>query len=241
MKISNLMEQERISSQHNRKKILQRKEAGDAYRKNAMYFQPKKNPLLIELENLLLGRTDQDLYDQQQEESKEVTPQQKAIMEDLQQTEKNVRAHEQNYKVGMNDNADPSNISDSELGDTLHILEQVRNAALSSAEPSPQDLRVAQSVDAQIQHMLNNSNVDEVATNESEPSFVRDIIEVKVPERYSKELKLDPFADTIFGKNYETAFKLRAFKQVSERYAAHVQMAKNGYRPDKDSMFSLIA
>lgn len=241
MKISNLMEQERISSQHNRKKILQRKEAGDAYRKNAMYFQPKKNPLLIELENLLLGRTDQDLYDQQQEESKEVTPQQKAIMEDLQQTEKNVRAHEQTYKVGMNDNADPSNISDSELGDTLHILEQVRNAALSSVEPSPQDLRVAQSVDAQIQHMLNNSNVDEVATNESEPSFVRDIIEVKVPERYSKELKLDPFADTIFGKNYGTAFKLRAFKQASERYAAHVQMTKNGYRPDKDSMFSLIA
>ncbi|MFJ7374669.1 hypothetical protein ACIQV0_14855 [Lysinibacillus capsici] len=235
------MEQERISSQHNRKKILQRKEAGDAYRKNAMYFQPKKNPLLIELENLLLGRTDQDLYDQQQEESKEVTPQQKAIMEDLQQTEKNVRAHEQTYKVGMNDNADPSNISDSELGDTLHILEQVRNAALSSAEPSPQDLRVAQSVDDQIQHMLNNSNVDEVATNESEPSFVRDIIEVKVPERYSKELKLDPFADTIFGKNYETAFKLRAFKQASERYAAHVQMTKNGYRADKDSMFSLIA
>ncbi len=153
MKISNLMEQERISSQHNRKKILQRKEAGDAYRKNAMYFQPKKNPLLIELENLLLGRTDQVLYDQQQEESKEVTPQQKAIMEDLQQTEKNVRAHEQTYKVGMNDNADSSNISDSEQGDTLHILEQVRNAALSSAEPSPLDLRVAQSVDAQIQHI----------------------------------------------------------------------------------------
>ncbi|MCM0624621.1 hypothetical protein M5J14_08780 [Lysinibacillus sp. OL1_EC] len=241
MKISNIMEQERISSQHNRKKILQRKEAGDAYRKNAMYFQPKKNPLLIELENLLLGRTDQDLYDQQQEESKEVTPQQKAIMEGLQQTEKNVRAHEQSYKVGMNDNADLSHISDSELGNTMHILEQVRNAALSSAEPSTQDLRVAQSIDAQIQHMLNNSNFDEVATNESEPSFVRDIIEVKVPERYSKELKLDPFADTIFGKNYETAFKLRAFKQVSERYAAHVQMAKNGYRPDKDSMFSLIA
>ncbi|MFM9535586.1 hypothetical protein [Lysinibacillus sp. IITD104] len=242
MKITNLMEQERISSQHNRKKILQRKEAGDAYRKNAMYFQPKKNPLLIELENLLLGRTDQDLYEQQQEESKEVTPRQQAIMEDLQQTEKNVRAHEQTYKVGMNDNADSSHISDSELGDTLlPILEQVRNAALSSAEPSPQDLRVAQSVDAHIQHMLNNSNGDEVSTNESEPSFVRDIIEVKVPERYAKELKLDPFADTIFGKNYETAFKLRAFKQASERYAAHVQMTKNGYRPDKDSMFSLIA
>lgn len=52
-------------------------------------------------------------------------------MEDLQQTEKNVRAHEQTYKVGMNDNADSSHISDSELGDTLlPILEQVRNAKI---------------------------------------------------------------------------------------------------------------
>ena len=33
-------------------------------------FSAKENPLLIELENLLLGRTDQDLYDQRQEESK---------------------------------------------------------------------------------------------------------------------------------------------------------------------------
>jgi len=141
----------------------------------------------------------------------------------------------------MNDNADSSNISDSEQGDTLHILEQVRNAALSSAEPSPLDLRVAQSVDAQIQHMLNNANFDDVATNESEPYFVRDIIEVKVPERYSKELKLDPFADTIFGKSHDATLKLRAFKQASEKYAAHVQMTKNGYRPGNDSMFSLIA
>ncbi|WP_155592465.1 hypothetical protein [Lysinibacillus cavernae] len=242
MKISNLMEQERILSQYNRKKILQRKEAGDAYRKNAMYFQPKKNPLLLELENLLLGRTDQDLYEQQQEESNEVTPEQQAIMEDLQQTEKNVRAHEQAFKAGgTSDNIVSSAVSNPELHDTLQVLERVRNAALASTEPSPQDLRVAHSVNAQMQHMLNNSNSENDIIEEYEPYFVRDIIEVKVPERFSKELKSDPFADTIFGKNYETAFKLRTFKQASEKYAAHVQMTKNGYRPDKDSVFSLIA
>ena len=32
-------------------------------------FSAKENPLLIELENLLLGRTDQDLYDQRQKKS----------------------------------------------------------------------------------------------------------------------------------------------------------------------------
>lgn len=88
MKISSLIEQERISTQQSRKKIIQRKEAGDAYRKNAMYFQPKKNPLLLELENLLLGRTDQKLYEQQQEDANEVTSQQQTIMQSLQQTEK---------------------------------------------------------------------------------------------------------------------------------------------------------
>jgi hypothetical protein len=241
MKISNSMEQDRISSQYNRKKILQRKEAGDAYRKNAMYFQPKKNPLLLELENLLLGRTDQDLYEQQ-EKAKEITTQQQAIMEDLQQTEVNVRAHEHAYKSGTpTDHVASSAVSNLEQNDTLQILEQVRHAALAPTEPSQQDLRVAQSANAQIQQMLNNSHSEDVIINEDEPTFVRDLIEIKVPERFSKELNLDPFADTIFGKNYETAFKLRAFKQASEKYAAHVQMTKNGYRPDKDPTFSLIA
>lgn len=241
MKISNSMEQDRISSQYNRKKILQRKEAGDAYRKNAMYFQPKKNPLLLELENLLLGRTDQDLYEQQ-EKAKEITPQQQAIIEDLQQTEANVRAHEHAYKSGTpTDHVASSAVSNLEQNDTLQILEQVHHAALAPTEPSQQDLRVAQSANAQIQQMLNNSHSEDVIINEDEPTFVRDLIEIKVPERFSKELNLDPFADTIFGKNYETAFKLRAFKQASEKYAAHVQMTKNGYRPDKDPTFSLIA
>lgn len=42
MKLLDVIQQERQSAYSNRKKILQRKEAGDAYRKNAQYFQPKK-------------------------------------------------------------------------------------------------------------------------------------------------------------------------------------------------------
>lgn len=243
MKISSLIAQEKISSQQNRKKIMHRKEAGDAYRKNAMYFQPKKNPLLLELENLLLGRTDQKLYDQQQENSSEVTPQQQAIMQDLQQTEKSVRAHEQAYKAENNDSTqtsaapESSAITGPELNNTLQILEQVRNAALASDAPSSQDLRVAASADAQIQHLLNA----EEGAEDIEPPFVYDTIEVKVPERFSKELKLDPFTDTIFGKSYENALRSNTFKFASEKYASHIQMTKNGYRPDQDSKFSLIA
>ncbi|MGE8006109.1 hypothetical protein [Lysinibacillus sp. NPDC093216] len=238
MKLSSLIEQERITSQYNRKKILQRKQAGDAYRKNSLYFQPKKNPLLLELENLLLGHTDQELYEQQKEESNEITPQQQAIIQDLQQTKKNVLAHEQTQKPEALENSQLEHVDE----ETLQILDQVRNTALAPAQPSPQDLRVAASANAQIQQMqaqLNGQELDE--SDLDEPTFVREVIEVKVPERFSKELKLDPFADTIFGKSYAEAYKARTFKYASEKYATHIQMAKDGYPPGSDSMFSMIA
>ncbi|MEQ6357703.1 hypothetical protein ABNX05_24150 [Lysinibacillus sp. M3] len=235
MKLSSLIEQERLSSHYNRKKILQRKQAGDAYRKNAMYFPPKKNPLLLELENLLLGHTDQELYEQQKEESKEVTPQQQAIIQDLQQTKKNVLAHEQTQKAEALAYSQLEHVN----VETLQILDQVRNTALAPSQPSPQDLRVAASANAQIQHMQAQLNGQEV--DESEPAFVHGSIDVNVPERFSKELKLDPFADTIFGKSYAEAYKARTFKSASEKYATHIQMAKEGYQPGNDPMFSMIA
>ncbi|MGE7130190.1 hypothetical protein [Lysinibacillus xylanilyticus] len=241
MKLSSLIEQERISSYYNRKKILQRKQAGDAYRKNSLYFQPKKNPLLLELENLLLGHTDQDLYEQQKEEFKEVTPQQQAIIEDLQQTKKNVLAHEKTQKAEAleysqpeHENEEASIVDVANAKESLQILEQVRDTAQSS----PQDLRLAASVNAQIQ---NGQELDESELDDSQPAFVREVIEVKVPERFSQELKLDPFADTIFGKSYAEAYKARTFKFASEKYTTHIQMAKDGYRPGNDSMFSMIA
>ncbi|MFF2179121.1 hypothetical protein ACFVT8_22040 [Lysinibacillus sp. NPDC058147] len=238
MKLSSLIEQERISSQYNRKKILQRKQAGDAYRKNSLYFQPKKNPLLLELENLLLGHTDQELYEQQKEESKEVTPQQQAIIQDLQKTKKNALAHEQLQNPETLENSQLEHVDE----ETLQILDQVRNTALTPAQPSPQDLRVAVSANAQIQRMQAQLNGQELYESElDEPAFVREVIEVKVPERFSKELKLNPFADTIFGKSYAEAYKARTFKYASEKYATHIQMAKDGYRPGNDPMFSMIA
>ncbi|MGE7949026.1 hypothetical protein [Lysinibacillus sp. NPDC093688] len=239
MKLSSLIEQERMTSHYNRKKIIQRKQAGDAYRKNALYFQPKKNPILLELENLLLGHTDQELYEQQKEESKEVTPLQQAIIQDLQQT-KNVLAHEQKqYSQLERVDEETYIVDDANTKETLQILEQVRNTVLAPAQPSPQDLRVAASTNAQIQHMQAQLNGQEV--DDSEPAFVREGIEVKVPERFSKELKLDPFVDTIFGKSYAEAYKVRTFKYASDKYATHIQMAKNGYLPGTNPMFTMIA
>jgi len=252
MKISSLIEHERISPS-NRKKVLQRKEAGDAYRKNALYFQPKKNPLLQELESLLLGQKDLDLYEQQKEESQEVTPQQQAIFQEMEQTKKTVLAHEQANKMGNSEGFE--SISSSQLSNdedivgmnpenTLQILEQVRNAALTPAQPSSQDLRIAASANAQIQQIqaqLQGQEFNQNVITDNEPAYLNEVIEVKVPERFSKELILDPFADTIFGKSYGEAFKAGTFKHASEKYATHIQMAKNGYRLGNEATFSMIA
>ena len=263
MKLSNMIEQERQSAHYNRKKILQRKEAGDAYRKNAQYFQPEKNPILLELENLLLGRQDQDLYKQHKEESKEVTPQQQAMIHDLKQTEKSVRAHEQANKTIGSDIGESSSSSrlkasddrlddlseaiintDTEAVDTLQILQQVRSAALTPTVPSPQDLRIVASAEAQMQQIqvdINGIELDETVLNELEPPYATETIDVKVPERFSKELNLDPFADTIFDKSYDEALKARTFKIASAKYASHIQMAKSGYLYGDNSTFSMTA
>ena len=45
----------------NRKRVLQRKETTDAYRKTAQYQSPK-NPMLEALENLLSGKTEKELH-----------------------------------------------------------------------------------------------------------------------------------------------------------------------------------
>ncbi|MFJ7668597.1 hypothetical protein ACIQXI_15975 [Lysinibacillus sp. NPDC097195] len=246
MKLLNVMEQERQSAYYNRKKILQRKEAGDAYRKNAQYFQPKKNPILLELENLLLGRKDQDLYEQHKEEAMDVTPQQQAMMQDLQQTEKNVKAHELAVKAVSSDSSDPlfsSRLleSDNEDKDSFQLLPQVRNVALTPTMPASQDFRIAASTNAQIAADNSGAQLDNTALYELEPPYVTENIDVQVPERFLKDLNLDPFADTIFGKSYEEALKARTFKMASAKYAAHIQMAKSGYRFGEDSTFSMSA
>lgn len=105
-------------------------------------------------------------------------------------------------------------------------------AALAPANPSPQDLRVAASANVQIQQVqakLNGTEIEVSGDLDEESAFVRESIEVKVPEQFSKELKLDPFADTIFVKSFEEAYKANIFKNVAVKYITHSEMEKNGY------------
>ena len=243
MKISGLIQQERMASLEERRKTLQRKGVGDAYRKNLQYFQPKKNPVLIELENLLFGHKDHDLYDQHKEDLKEVTPQEQATIQEMQQAEKNVRAHEQ-AKRAFDGELSLTPEDGSKEEQMVHILESVRSAALAPKEPSPQDLRVAESVSLhipQVEAQLNGTGIAENDYVDNGPAFVRDPIEVNVPDRFTKDLKLNPLADTIFGRSYEESYKANIFKEVAAKYTAHSEMVKNGYLPRYEPTFSWTA
>lgn len=172
-----LIQQERMAAIEDRRKILQRKNIGDVYRKNLLYTQLKKNPVLSELENLLLGYKELDLYKKHKEESKEMAPQEQLTIRELSQAKKNVRAHELTQK------------------------------AMDGDEYSG----------------ISYDNED------------------SIPERFSKKLKLDPFADTIFGRSYEELYQERLFKKAIATYTIHSEMAKNGYRPGNEPTFSMTA
>ena len=62
MKISSLLHQFNPDLEE-RKRSLQRKEAGDVYKKHAKYANASKNPMLQALENLLSGKTEKELHE----------------------------------------------------------------------------------------------------------------------------------------------------------------------------------
>lgn len=183
-----LIQQERMAAIEDRRKMLQRKNIGNVYRKNLQYTQLKKNPVLKELENLLLGYKDLDLYKKHKEESKETTPQEQSILRDLQQPKKYVRAHEATQKI----------------------------------------------TDRNEYSVSSNDNV----TNRAGLDAVEEIL---IPPRSSNDLKLDPFADTIFGRSYVDLYRERLFKKAVATYTTHAQMAKNGYRTGNEPTFSMTA
>lgn len=263
MRISGVI-QDQLNGLEERKRIqqLQRKEVGDTYRKNAQYFQPAINPVLAELEKLLTGEKDYSQYEEQKEEKPEV----KAAIRELQQTERNVRVHEQahmaagggvtgavSYKYTEGPDGE-SYISGGEVpvsasstgstdNETIEILEQVKLAALAPTDPSPQDLRVAASASAQIQQakaQLSTGEVDEQEQVEP-PAFVNEKIEAVVPERFSKEFNLDAKEDTLFGKSLDDVYKSKLFNYAIARYTSQKEMVSNGYSGMKEPLFSLTA
>lgn len=205
MEVLGLIQQERMAAIEDRRKMLQRKNIGELYRKNLQYTQLKKNPVLTELENLLLGHKELDLYKKHKKESQEMIPQEQATIRELPQAKKSVRAHEL-----------PQKAMDGDEYSGISYVQPSNDAVISGAR-------------------LKDTETEEIAyLNE-------DSMEFEIPARFSKDLKLDPFADTIFGRSYEELYRANLFKKATATYTTHSEMAKNGYRPGNEPTFSMTA
>lgn len=111
MKISSLLHRYNLELEE-RKRSLQRKEVGEAYKKHAKYADASKNPILQALENLLSGKTEKDLHEADiaaRKESQPSTgeakekfleqPEVKKEIEQLKQIEEEVIIHENAHKA----------------------------------------------------------------------------------------------------------------------------------------------
>lgn len=109
-----------------RKRMHKRHNAGDVYRKQAEYFQPKI-PTLSQIEELLLGN----------KERENDTP----------------SSPKTNMLEIKGPSIPVQTIDGPTLEKTVELLEKVRSTALAPAEPTPEDLRVAASASAKIQRV----------------------------------------------------------------------------------------
>ena len=128
-----------------------------------------------------------------------------------------------------------------EPDETIELLEKVRQAALAPAEPSPQDLRVAASATAQIQQVRADKYGEPIEAQEEVVPFADKDLTFDMPEKFQKDFTRDPEQQTVFGQDLEKLLFQRTFNQAAQKYNAHIDMVKNGYRSVTEPTFSQVA
>ncbi|MFF5994019.1 putative metalloprotease CJM1_0395 family protein [Lysinibacillus sp. KU-BSD001] len=248
MKIAQLMTGTSFDLEQ-RKRAIQRREMGDAYKKNAQYQSPK-NEMLEVLENLLSGKTEKELHAADQaarEFEASASNEQK-----LERTETEGMAHQSmdhrvtgpitytdgsEYKPYIDGGEVPISMQE----ETLTILEKVRAAALAPAEPSPQDLRVAASATAQIEQT--RAAIARPFDEEETEPFADVDTSVEIPARFMHPFdERDASQGTLLtGRELDSLLYNRTFKKASMNYSNHIAMVKNGYRSLNEPTFSQTA
>ncbi|ETT87301.1 hypothetical protein MKZ08_19885 [Viridibacillus sp. FSL R5-0477] len=200
----------------NRKRALRQKNAGDAYRKTAQYFQPKSNPALEELMDLLTGKKE-----------KQHQPQVQAAIRELQQKDHEFRAKAKDNMEQTSPLVETSvavsqviekmrSSTSATLEKTTGVLERVHHSAL---EPMRQDVRT--------------EDENEIIQQ------TRDQI-TKVKQPVTTEDSTNQFGQvTNSTQTLEQKLKQRLFDRAISRYSYHVQMAKSGFRVTQPSFYRI--
>ncbi|WP_162920116.1 putative metalloprotease CJM1_0395 family protein [Paenisporosarcina cavernae] len=194
--------QDRSVQQEFRKRLIQRKDATNSYKKQAELFQTKK-PSLQDLEDLLLGKKEQE---QQPHTLKFGTTPVHAI-------------------AGNN------------LEETIDLLEQVKEAALASVEPSDQDLRVAATASNRISQVRAQLSLHELANSRiKEESFTQEQLRASVTNRSS----LVDFQDNKDANSQrEQLARMRLFEKARQSYDYQVQLKQAGFQVKEPSFYRI--
>ncbi|MER2108898.1 MAG: putative metalloprotease CJM1_0395 family protein [Solibacillus sp.] len=267
MKIASLMSNMSLDFEE-RKRALQRKEAESTYKKNASYSDPKKNPMLEVLENLLSGKTEKELhaadsagkdYAQLTKEEKLERPEIKKEIEQLKQTEQEVIAHEQAHKsagagvtgaISYTHTTGPDDqryitggeVSiDTKKGDKPDEMIAILEKVKQAALAPAQPSSQDLRVAATATAQIQQARGEKITEELEEAPFANEDLQVNVPERFEATTIRDPHAQTVFGKELESLLFKRTFNKATEKYGAHIAMVKNNYRSFDEAVFSKTA
>ena len=184
----------RYAEIENRKRVLKQKTADEAYKKNAQYFQPKSNPALDELVDLLTGKKEQQAKPALQQAIREM------------------------QEAAPSDSAMNDLVANDE--EAVDILKRVQQSALSSANPTAQDLQVAQSAadySAQKTPFTTNSDIATLA-----------------PKKNVDSLHVQPSE-----QQYKETIRTRLFEKAASRYQFQIQMARSGFQFDEPVFYQI--
>lgn len=193
-----------------RKRLSQRHNAGDAYRKQAEYFQPKV-PTLSELEELLLGN---------KERQADTSTNQSTSMLDIKGPSIPVQT-----------------IGGPTLEKTVELLEKVRSTALAPAQPTPEDLRVATSASAKIQRVNAQISLNMEANRQIDLEVKQQLEEEasisnrSVPSEFQSPEQLQ--------EDLENLQKKRWKEQAIEKYSYQVNLKRYGFADLEPSFFRI--
>lgn len=209
-----------------RKRAMQRKDAGDAYRKQTEYFQPK-TPTLSDLEDLLLGN----------KEREPETPEVSAAVREFQQLE-NTNSRTQHIVDIKAPSTSVQTIGGPTHEKTIELLEKVRGSALALAEPTPQDLRVAASATAKIQQVQAQIMLNKEANRQIDIEVKRHI--ENEAAIYNRSVQSDFQSPKVLEVDLSNLQKKRLKEQAIEKYSYQVHLKRFGFT-DQQASFSRIA
>lgn len=214
-----------VANLEERKRAMQRRDAGDAYRKQAEYFQAKQ-PSLSELEDLLLGK----------KEREPENPETAAAVREFQQLEST-----NNKANNMADIKGPSiavqTISGHTPERTIELLEKVKSSALAPPEPTSQDLRVAASASAKIQQVQSQITLNQGAARQIEYEVKKQIEDEAAV--FNRSVPSDFQSPKITEADLEKLQKKRLKEQAIAKYSYQVHLKRYGFTDQQPSFFRI--